>query len=97
MDVVDLREFYASPLGQASRRLIARRIRSRWDDVGGATVIGLGYATPYLEQFRQLEREARAAVRGLWATGQVAPTPLASPVTTPATDAVAASYEAVIR
>lgn len=59
MDIVDLREFYASPLGQASRRLIARRIRSRWSDVSGATVLGLGYATPYLDQFRQ---EARAVV-----------------------------------
>jgi SAM-dependent methyltransferase len=59
MDVVDLREFYASPLGQASRRLIARRIRSRWESASGATVLGLGYATPYLDQFRQ---EARAIV-----------------------------------
>jgi SAM-dependent methyltransferase len=59
MDIVDLREFYVSPLGQASRRLIARRIRSRWGDVGGATVLGLGYATPYLDQFRQ---EARAVI-----------------------------------
>jgi SAM-dependent methyltransferase len=53
MDVVDLREFYATPLGQTSRRLIARRIRSRWGNVNGATVLGLGYATPYLDQFRQ--------------------------------------------
>jgi SAM-dependent methyltransferase len=59
MDVVDLREFYASPLGQASRRLIARRIRSRWSDLNGATILGLGYATPYLDMFRQ---EARAVV-----------------------------------
>jgi SAM-dependent methyltransferase len=59
MDVVDLREFYASPLGQASRRLIARRVRSRWSDVAGSTVLGLGHATPYLDQFRQ---EARAVI-----------------------------------
>ncbi|HEY7765360.1 MAG TPA: methyltransferase domain-containing protein [Aestuariivirgaceae bacterium] len=59
MDVVDLREFYASPLGHASRRLIARRIRSRWSDVSAATIVGLGYATPYLDQFRQ---EARAVL-----------------------------------
>jgi SAM-dependent methyltransferase len=59
MDVVDLREFYASPLGQASRRLIARRVRSRWSNVAGSTVLGLGHATPYLDQFRQ---EARAVI-----------------------------------
>lgn len=57
MDVVDLREFYASPLGQVSRRLIARRIRSRWGNVSGSTVLGLGFATPYLDLFRE---EARA-------------------------------------
>src|SRR5215212_9299217 len=59
MDVVDLREFYASPLGQASRRLIARRLRSRWDNLAGGTILGRGYATPYLEVFRQ---EARAVL-----------------------------------
>ena len=57
MDVVDLREFYASPLGQVSRRLIARRIRSRWSNVSGGIVLGLGYAIPYLDLFRE---EARA-------------------------------------
>ncbi|MGH6873381.1 MAG: methyltransferase type 11, partial [Aestuariivirgaceae bacterium] len=59
MDVVDLKEFYASPLGQTSRRLIARRLRSRWNNLSGATILGLGYATPYLDVFRQ---EARAVL-----------------------------------
>lgn len=53
MDVVDLREFYASRLGQATRRLIAHRIRSRWTSARGATVLGLGYATPYLDVWRE--------------------------------------------
>ena len=35
------------------------------------------YPFRYLEQFRQFEREARAAKRGLWGTGQTAPVPLA--------------------
>lgn len=51
-DVVDLRDFYASRLGQVSRHLIRRRIRALWPDVSGQTVLGLGYATPYLRQFR---------------------------------------------
>lgn len=47
-DVVDLRDFYASPLGQAARRQIMRRIRVLWPDLTGQRVLGLGYATPYL-------------------------------------------------
>ena len=46
MDVVELRDFYASRLGLASRRLIAHRLRRRWSSLGGATVMGLGFATP---------------------------------------------------
>ena len=46
------------------------------------------YPFRYLEQFRQFEREARAANRGLWGTGQTAPVPVASPVAAPTTDTV---------
>jgi len=52
MDVVDLRDFYDSRLGLASRRLIAHRIRRRWTSLGGACVMGLGFATPYLDSWR---------------------------------------------
>lgn len=52
IDVSDLRDFYATPLGHAVRRLISGRIRTRWRRLGGGTLIGLGYATPYLGQFR---------------------------------------------
>ena len=52
MDVVDLREFYASRLGAVARRLVSHRIRTRWNDVEGATVMGLGYAPPYLDGWR---------------------------------------------
>jgi SAM-dependent methyltransferase len=50
-DVTHLRDFYASPVGQWARRIIARRIRDRWDNVSGMDVIGLGYASPYLRMF----------------------------------------------
>src|SRR3954452_3335135 len=49
MDVADLREFYGSRLGQASRRLIAHRLRDRFGNLAGATVLGLGFAVPYLD------------------------------------------------
>ena len=51
-DVVDLRDFYADSLGQVARRLILRRIREMWPDVRTESVLGLGYATPYLRPFR---------------------------------------------
>ena len=52
MDVVDLRDFYASDIGQVSRRMIRKRLRKLWPDVKGMRVMGLGYATPYLGLFR---------------------------------------------
>ncbi len=50
-DVVDLRDFYETQLGQMARRMIRRGVRSLWPDVRGQRVLGLGYATPYLRQF----------------------------------------------
>ncbi|MBF0093508.1 MAG: methyltransferase domain-containing protein [Alphaproteobacteria bacterium] len=51
-DVIDLRDFYAGGLGQVARRMIRRRIRLIWPDVTGDRVAGLGFATPYLRQFK---------------------------------------------
>ncbi|MFS8036359.1 class I SAM-dependent methyltransferase [Xanthobacter sp. AM11] len=53
LDVVDLRNFYAQPIGIMTRRLLGRAIRARFDDVTGLRVLGLGYATPYLGVFRE--------------------------------------------
>lgn len=52
LDVVDLRSFYAQPLGTVTRRLLGRAIRSHWPDTHGLSIVGLGYATPYLGLFR---------------------------------------------
>lgn len=52
-DVIDLRQFYASPRGQLARRHLTRTIREIWPDTRGQTVLGLGYATPYLRPFRE--------------------------------------------
>lgn len=51
IDVVDLNAFYRSRLGQVARHFIRSRIRQLWPDVTGQSVVGLGYATPYLKQF----------------------------------------------
>ncbi len=50
-DVVDLREFYRSSLGQAVLRQLRRHIRTFWPDLTGQSVLGLGYAAPYLRPF----------------------------------------------
>jgi SAM-dependent methyltransferase len=50
-DVVDLRDFYDTQLGDMTRRMVRRAIRSLWPSVAGQSVLGLGYATPYLRQF----------------------------------------------
>jgi SAM-dependent methyltransferase len=47
-DIVDLREFYLSPLGQAVRRLLRARLRRIWPNVKGERVLALGYGTPLL-------------------------------------------------
>ena len=50
-DVVDLREFYQTSLGQVALRLLKRRIREFWPDLSSQSVLGIGYATPYLRPF----------------------------------------------
>src|SRR5579864_5657457 len=47
-DVVDLRDFYRSPLGQIARRMIRRAIQQVWPDLRGMRLLGIGYATPFL-------------------------------------------------
>lgn len=50
-DVVDLRDFYASSLGQMTCRLLRRQIRAFWSDTTGMNVLGVGFPTPYMLPF----------------------------------------------
>jgi SAM-dependent methyltransferase len=52
-DVLDLNEFYASTQGQMTVRLLRARLREVWPNVGGETVLGLGYAAPFLRPFME--------------------------------------------
>jgi SAM-dependent methyltransferase len=45
-DVIELREFYASPLGAAAARMIGRKVGEAWGDIAGLDLLGLGYAVP---------------------------------------------------
>jgi SAM-dependent methyltransferase len=48
-DVLELRRFYASPLGKAVREMVGRKLEEAWDNPRGLDILGLGYATPFLE------------------------------------------------
>ena len=50
-DVLDLNEFYGTTLGQMTVRLLRARLRDVWPNVRGETLMGLGYATPFLRPF----------------------------------------------
>jgi SAM-dependent methyltransferase len=52
VDVVDIRNFYATPLGQVVARALVTEARGRWGSVVGQSLLGLGYAPPVLEAFR---------------------------------------------
>lgn len=59
-DVVELRRFYAGPLGRAARDMLGRKLSETWGEAAGLDVLGLGYATPFLERFTQARRAVAA-------------------------------------
>ena len=61
IDVGELQSFYDAPLGQIARRFIRQRLREVWPSVRGQSVLGLGFATPYLRPF-QLEADRVIAI-----------------------------------
>ena len=52
-DIVNLRQFYSSPLGRKVKTCLRRMMQSRWSIQTGEHVLGIGYTTPVL---RALER-----------------------------------------
>ncbi len=62
LDVLKLREFYASPLGSAARTMVSAKLAQAWGDGAGLDILGLGYATPYLESRRLTARRTIAAM-----------------------------------
>src|SRR5712692_2099707 len=59
-DVVDLRDFYATSLGQVAIRMIRRQLRLIWPDLAGMRLLGVGYPAPYLRPFRDEAERALA-------------------------------------
>jgi SAM-dependent methyltransferase len=50
-DIVDLRQFYHSPLGHLAETSISTALRSLWSRLPDERLVGMGYALPYLERF----------------------------------------------
>jgi SAM-dependent methyltransferase len=60
--VLELREFYASPLGHAAREMISRKVTEAWLDGDGLDVLALGYATPFVGALTARSRRTVAAM-----------------------------------
>jgi SAM-dependent methyltransferase len=53
LDVVELRRFYyRTQLGRAAQRALRDAIRKMWPDITGETLLGFGFAAPFLRPFR---------------------------------------------
>lgn len=50
-DIVDLRQFYLSPLGRLAEDSISHALAVLWSRLPDERLVGLGYALPYLERF----------------------------------------------
>ena len=62
--IEELRTFYGEPAGALARRLLARRLDDAWGEAGGSDVLGLGYATPWLDAFVGARRVVAAMPGG---------------------------------
>ena len=55
-------EFYATTRGAVACRLVRDRLAIAWPDMAGTTVLGLGYAAPYLRLWRESAARCIAAI-----------------------------------
>ncbi|MBL4646916.1 MAG: methyltransferase domain-containing protein [Rhizobiales bacterium] len=64
LDVVDLLEFYRSPLGKIAAPLLQARIASFWKNTEHDRVLGIGFPTPYLDVFTKNSERTIAFMPG---------------------------------
>ncbi len=62
--IEELRIFYGEPAGALARRLLARRLEDAWGEAANCDVLGLGYATPWLDAFVGARRVVAAMPGG---------------------------------
>lgn len=60
----ELRTFYGEPTGALVRRLLARRLEDAWGETPDCDVLGIGYATPWLDAFVGARRVVAAMPGG---------------------------------
>ena len=60
LDVVEIRDFYASALGARVRHQISMKIHQHWPSGDGLDLAGVGYASPYLRAFFKQSRQVAA-------------------------------------
>ena len=63
-DVSDLKDFYQTRRGEVAQRMIEAGLKRLWPEVSGETILGLGFATPYLDSFRGPENRVLAFMPG---------------------------------
>lgn len=63
-DIVDLHDFYESPLGAMAREFISARLQEAWSDHAQLRMAGFGHAEPYLAGFANAERRLALAPAG---------------------------------
>lgn len=91
-DIVDLRDFYNSRLGQAAARAITLGVAPLWRPIGQERLVGLGYTLPYLDRFAADAEDALAfmpAAQGAvnWPLDAPSRTALVDPADLPLGDA----------
>jgi SAM-dependent methyltransferase len=52
-DACDAADFYATSRGAVAARLVRERLSGLWPSLAGQSVLGLGYAAPYLRVWRE--------------------------------------------
>jgi SAM-dependent methyltransferase len=80
MDVRGLSDFYESPMGERTRRIILRRLRQLWPNARGRRLLGYGFPQPYLDAFLPEAERCIAALPS--AMGESGPWPQGKGLTT---------------
>lgn len=93
LDVIDLKQFYGSRLGRIALDSILGAVQARWSDLRGLSVMGLGYAIPYLDPLSDHAERCFALMPGrqgvtAWPAGGLSAVGLADPLDLPLRDSV---------
>lgn len=62
INAYDLKSFYNTPKGRIVRRIINQRVQNLWPEITHGTLIGYGYAIPYLSHYTTQADESFAVM-----------------------------------